>query len=118
MDMSNANIVTTEMIFHHMDHIVSLFGIDHVGYGSDWIPDITFTADGLQAPMGQLIFPDGGYTTQMGAKGVPTRTLPVRGRRNAGRSENGGSGPVPDGAGCRADRRRGVSRMTSGGVET
>ncbi len=72
MDKSNPDIVTTEMIFRHIDYLVNLIGIDHVGYGSDWIPDITFTADGLQTPMGQLIFPDGGYTTLMGAKGVPT----------------------------------------------
>jgi len=47
-------------------------GIDHVGFGSDYIPDITYTADGIQTPDGAALFPDGGHSAAMGAKGVPT----------------------------------------------
>ncbi len=72
VDTSNPNIVTTDMLFRHIDYVVSLVGIDYVGYGSDFIPDITYTADGMQTPAGQAIFPDGGYTGRVGAKGFPT----------------------------------------------
>ena len=72
LDTSNPDIVTTDLLFAYIDYMVNLVGIDHVGYGSDFIPDITFTADGVQTPMGQLIFPDGGYSIKMGEKGVPT----------------------------------------------
>lgn len=72
VDMSNPDIVTTDMLFRHIDYMVDLVGIDHVGYGSDYIPDITWTADAIQQPMGQVVFPDGGYSAEMGAKGVPT----------------------------------------------
>lgn len=72
VDLSNPDIVTTDMLFRHIDHIVNLVGIDHVGFGSDWIPDVTFTADACQTPLGELFFPDGGYTASMGAKGIPT----------------------------------------------
>lgn len=72
VDTSNPDIVTTDILFKHIDYMVDLVGIDHVGFGSDYIPDITWTADGLQTPLGQVVFPDGGYSTKMGAKGVPT----------------------------------------------
>jgi membrane dipeptidase len=72
VDTSNPDIVTTDMLFRHIDYMVNLVGIDHVGYGSDYIPDITFTADGMKTPTGQKIFPDGGYTTQTAYKGFPT----------------------------------------------
>jgi membrane dipeptidase len=60
------------MLFRHIDYMVNLVGIDHVGYGSDFIPDVTFTSDGMQTPAGQAIFPDGGYTSKTGEKGFPT----------------------------------------------
>ena len=73
VDMTNPDIVTTDVLFSHIDHMANVAGsIDHVGFGSDYIPDITFTADGLQTPMGAAIFPDGGYSAKMGEKGVPT----------------------------------------------
>lgn len=72
VDMSNPDIVTTDMLFRHIDYMVNLVGIDHVGYGSDFIPDVTFTSDGMQTPFGQAIFPDGGYTSKTGEKGFPT----------------------------------------------
>ncbi len=72
VDTSNPDIVTTDMLFKHIDYMVNLVGIDHVGFGSDYIPDITFTADGMKTPAGQEIFPDGGYTTKTAYKGFPT----------------------------------------------
>ncbi len=72
MDTSNPDIVTTDMLFKHIDYMVKLVGIDHVGFGSDYIPNINFTASIIQTPMGQSVFPDGGYTTKVGAKGFPT----------------------------------------------
>ena len=72
VDMSNPNIVTTDMLFKHIDYMVNLVGIDHVGYGSDFIPDTTFTSDGMQTPFGQAIFPDNGYSFKAGQQGFPT----------------------------------------------
>ena len=72
VDTPNPDIVTTDMLFRHIDYMVNPVGIDHVGYGSDFIPDITYTADGMQTPAGQEIFPDGGYTGKVGKNGFPT----------------------------------------------
>ena len=69
IDTSNPDIVTTDMVFRHVDHMAELVGIDHVGFGSDYIPDITWSANVIQQPMGQVVFPDGGYSARMGAKG-------------------------------------------------
>ncbi|OEF09398.1 dipeptidase [Vibrio genomosp. F10] len=72
MDTSNPDIVTTEALFRHVDYMVNLVGIDHVGFGSDYIPNINFTASIMQTPMGAAVFPDGGYSAAAGAKGFPT----------------------------------------------
>lgn len=72
LDKSNPDILTTDAIFRHIDYMAELVGIDHVGFGSDYIPDINFTASLIQTPMGAAVFPDGGYSAAMGAKGVPT----------------------------------------------
>ena len=72
VDLSNPDIVTTDMLFRHIDYMVNLVGIDYVGFGSDYIPYITQTAIGLQSALGQIFFPDGGYSMKMGAKGAPT----------------------------------------------
>lgn len=72
MDKSNPDIVTTDALFRHIDYIANLVGIEYVGFGSDFIPDINFTASLIQTPMGAAVFPDGGYSAAMGAKGVPT----------------------------------------------
>ena len=72
IDTSNPDIVTTDMVFRHIDYMANLVGIDHVGFGSDYIPNVNFTASVIQTPMGQSVFPDGGYTTKVGAKGFPT----------------------------------------------
>ncbi len=100
MDKPNPDIVTTEMIFRHIDYLVDLIGIDHVGYGSDWIPDITFTADGLQTPMGQLIFPRRRLCDPDGRQGrSDTSALPVRARARGhhavARLHRGGLRQVP-----------------------
>lgn len=72
VDLSNPDIVSTDVLFRHVDYMAQMVGIDHVGFGSDYIPDITFTAVGIQTPAGQMLFPDGGHSAAMGAKGVPT----------------------------------------------
>jgi membrane dipeptidase len=72
VDLSNPDIVTTDMLFRHIDYMVNLVGIDHVGFGSDYIPDVTKTAIAAMTDLGELFFPDGGYTKAMSAKGVPT----------------------------------------------
>ncbi|MBB93697.1 MAG: hypothetical protein CML68_03695 [Rhodobacteraceae bacterium] len=72
VDPTNPDIVTTEILYRHIDHMVNLVGIDHVGFGSDWIPDITQTAISGMSPLGDLLFPDGGVLRAMSAKGVPT----------------------------------------------
>ena len=72
LDKSNPDIVTTDMVFRHIDHVVNLVGIDHVGFGSDWVMDMNMTATLMQAPIGQMFFNDGGVSMVMGKKGVPT----------------------------------------------
>jgi len=72
LDLSNPDIITTDVIFRHIDHMVSLVGIDYVGFGSDFIPDMNQTAISLQSSLGQLVFPDNGYSIKLGAKGLPT----------------------------------------------
>ena len=72
MDRSNPDIVSREALFRHIDYMANLVGIDHVGFASDYIPTADFTATVLQTPAGAALFPDGGYSTAMGAKGVPT----------------------------------------------
>lgn len=72
MDKTNPDILTMEALFKHIDYMAELVGIEHVGFGSDYIPNINFTASLLQTPMGASVFPDGGYSAKMGAKGVPT----------------------------------------------
>jgi membrane dipeptidase len=72
VDLSNPDIVTTDTLFRHIDYMVNLVGIDHVGFGSDYIPDATKTAIAAMADLGELFFPDGGHTKAMSAKGVPT----------------------------------------------
>lgn len=75
VDPTNPDIVSTDIIFKHIDHIVNLVGIDHVGYGSDFIPDVYVTSESGQTPLADAIFPDprGGHMFQdMCEKGVPT----------------------------------------------
>lgn len=72
MDLSNPDIVTTDMVFKHIDYMADLVGIDHVGFGSDYIPNINITCALIQSPVGAAVFPDGGYSAAAGAKGFPT----------------------------------------------
>jgi len=72
VDLSNPDIVTTDMLFRHIDYMVNLIGIDHVGFGTDYVPNTNITGTLIQTPEGQAVFPDGGYSAAMGAKGVPT----------------------------------------------
>ena len=72
MDKTNPDIVTTDALFRHIEYMANLVGIDHVGFGSDYIPNINITASLIQTPAGAAVFPDGGYSAAMGAKGVPT----------------------------------------------
>lgn len=72
LDTSNPDIVTTDLVFRYIDHLVNLVGIDHVGYGSDWIPDVTQTAFAGMSSLGEVLFPDGGLLKAMSKKGVPT----------------------------------------------
>ncbi len=72
VDKTNPDIVSTDAIFRHIDYIANMVGIEHVGFGSDFIPNVNFTASLIQTPMGAAVFPDGGYSAAMGAKGCPT----------------------------------------------
>jgi len=74
LDLSNPDFVTTDMIFRHIDHMVQLVGPDHVGLGSDYIPDPTFTIAGSAAH--PEIYDDNGYTVAAGKKGFVTPRPP------------------------------------------
>jgi len=44
IDPTNPSVVGPEILFKHMDYMCQLHGnADHVGYGSDWIPDMNQT---------------------------------------------------------------------------
>jgi len=59
MDPTNPPVVGPEIVFKHFDYMVQLHGnADHVGYGSDWIPDMNGTMKLILANAGT--YPDGG----------------------------------------------------------
>lgn len=59
IDPTNPPVVGPEIIFQHMDYMCQLHGsADHVGFGSDWIPDMNRTMDLILANAGT--YPDGG----------------------------------------------------------
>lgn len=72
LNTANPDVVTTDLVFRHVDFLVNLVGIDHVGYGSDWVPDVTQSALAGLSPLGDHIYPDGGILRAMSEKGVPT----------------------------------------------
>jgi len=59
MDPTNPPVVGPEIVFKHFDYMCQLHGnADHVGYGSDWIPDMNGTMKLVMANAGT--YPDGG----------------------------------------------------------
>lgn len=74
-DLTNPEVVSPDALFRHIDHMVQLLGnTDHVGYGSDYIPDTTATCKLALAKPG--IYPDKGvepgYTLQALQMFIPT----------------------------------------------
>jgi len=59
IDPTNPPVVGPEIIFQHFDYMCQLHGnADHIGYGSDWIPDMNQT---MKLIMGNAdTYPDGG----------------------------------------------------------
>ena len=59
IDPTNPPVVGPEIIFKHFDYMCQLHGnADHVGYGSDWVPDLNQT---LKLVMGKAdTYPDAG----------------------------------------------------------
>jgi membrane dipeptidase len=59
IDPTNPPVVGPEIIFKHFDYMCQLHGnADHVGYGSDWIPDMNGSMELIMA--NASIYPDGG----------------------------------------------------------
>lgn len=59
IDPTNPPVVGPEIIFKHFDYMCQLHGnADHVGYGSDWIPDMNGSMKLIMA--NASIYPDGG----------------------------------------------------------
>jgi len=85
MDPTNPPVVGPEIIFKHFDYMCQLHGnADHVGYGSDWIPDMNGTMKLILA--NASTYPDGGGmapgTTKKaiemyGPTANPSRILPA-----------------------------------------
>ena len=85
IDPTNPPVVGPEIIFEHMDYMCQLHGsADHVGYGSDWIPDMNATMGLILANAGT--YPDGGGMTpgttrraieMYGPTANPARILPA-----------------------------------------
>ncbi len=59
IDPTNPSVVGPEILFTHIDYMVQLHGkADHVGYGSDWIPDMNKTMELVMSKADT--YPDGG----------------------------------------------------------
>jgi membrane dipeptidase len=59
IDPTNPPVVSPEIIFKHFDYMCQLHSnADHVGYGSDWIPDMNGSMKLIMANAN--IYPDGG----------------------------------------------------------
>ncbi len=84
IDPSNPEVVGPEIIFKHLDYMVQLHGnSDHVGYGSDYIPDMNNT---MKLVMGKAsAYPDMGMKPGTTRKAIemygptanPARILPA-----------------------------------------
>ncbi len=84
VDPTNPAVVGPEILFKHIDYMVQLVGnTDHVGYGSDWIPDMNKTMELVMSKADA--FPDKGLppgTTKKaismyGPTPMPARILPA-----------------------------------------
>jgi len=84
IDPTNPPVVGPEIIFQHMDYICQLTGsADHVGYGSDWIPDMNQTMQLILSKADS--YPDKGLPpgttkkaiTMYGPTANPARILPA-----------------------------------------
>jgi len=84
IDPTNPPVVGPEIIFKHIDYMCQLIGnADHVGYGSDWIPDMNKTMELIMSKANA--YPDMGMppgTTKKaismyGPTPMPARILPA-----------------------------------------
>jgi membrane dipeptidase len=84
IDPTNPPVVGPEIIFRHIDYMCQLLGnTDHVGYGSDWIPDMTKTIQLIASKPG--VYPDKGMAEGATKKGLsmwgptpnPAKILPA-----------------------------------------
>jgi membrane dipeptidase len=84
IDPTNPKVVSPEIIFKHIDYMVQLHGnVDHVGYGSDWIPDMNGTMKLVAAKADT--YPDMGMPTGTTKKAIemyaptanPARIMPA-----------------------------------------
>lgn len=84
VDPTNPPVVGPEILFQHIDYMVQLVGnADHVGYGSDWIPDMNATMKLVLSKVNT--YPDKGLppgTTRKaismyGPTPMPARILPA-----------------------------------------
>jgi membrane dipeptidase len=84
IDPTNPPVVGPEILFRHIDYMCQLLGnTDHVGYGSDWIPDMNKT---MQLVMSKAdAYPDKGVPPGTTKKAIsmygptanPARILPA-----------------------------------------
>jgi len=84
IDPTNPPVVGPEILFKHLDYMVQLHGnTDHVGYGSDWIPDMNKTMELVMSKAGA--YPDMGMKPGTTKKAIemygptanPARILPA-----------------------------------------
>jgi membrane dipeptidase len=84
IDPTNPKVVSPDIIFKHIDYMVQLHGnVDHVGYGSDWIPDMNGTMKLVAAKADT--YPDMGMPTGTTKKAIemyaptanPARIMPA-----------------------------------------
>jgi membrane dipeptidase len=84
IDPTNPEVVGPEIIFRHLDYMVQLLGnADHVGYGSDYIPDMNKTMELIMSKASA--YPDMGMKPGTTKKAIemygptanPARILPA-----------------------------------------
>jgi len=84
VDPTNPSVVGPKILFKHLDYMAQLHGnANHVGYGSDWIPDMNKTMELVMSKAGS--YPDMGMPKGTTKKAIemygptanPARILPA-----------------------------------------
>lgn len=76
VDTTNPDIVTTDTLFRHIDYMARFIGIDRVGFASDYIPDVTWTAGLDPAPWAESCSPTAAAPPRWAPRASPPAPVP------------------------------------------